>query len=691
MKKNMVLVLVVLFLTTSVGLTYAKNLSDSFQYISPIPGSKLVSKETGIILRPGEILAIDNNIITSLARIEGSISGSHSYEALISDDQKTVILKPDNLFQPGEIVTVALEKRLTTITGQQSGTGSFSFTISPKRGRLLSESDWRAVYDEYYPAGSESSTGPDENLLIEKDASLPSDFPPIVVNVSDNPDTGNIFIANMGFDDNSRYLMILDNSGHPVFYKKVHAPALDFKRQPNGLLSYIYDYEIYFYVMDSTYTVIDSFRTIGYDTDKHDFQMLDNGHVLLMAYDPQTVDMSVIVPGGNPEATVIGLIIQELDVNKNVVFQWRSWDHFEITDATYTNFTYNTIDYVHGNTLELDYDGNLLTCCRNMDEFTNIDRHTGEIIWRLGGINNQFAVMDDFVGWSRPHDIRRLPNGNITIFDNGRLNTPQLSRAVEYELDEVNMICTQVWEYRHSPDVFGPFMGNAQRLPNGNTMIGWGGITFTTLTECRPNGSTAFELTLVNVPIAWTYRAFRFPWNGFAPAPYLIAEPYNERVRLVFSKFGDANVVKYYIYMGLEPEPTAIVDSTSDNYYDITGLFNDTTYYFRVTAIDDHANESPFSNEEEVVPFVNYLYISGDINGDGNIRGSDITYGFRYFIGIGPPPPDSMYNDLTDRWLYVAADVNGDCNFYGSDITFIIKYLRYFNDTLLYCPQTPPY
>ncbi len=49
-----------------------------------------------------------------------------------------------------------------------------------------------------------------------------------------------------------------------------------------------------------------------------------------MSYDPQMVDMSKIVPGGNPNATVTGLIVQEIDENKNVVFQWRSWDHFKL-------------------------------------------------------------------------------------------------------------------------------------------------------------------------------------------------------------------------------------------------------------------------------------------------------------------------------------------------------------------------
>ena len=79
---------------------------------------------------------------------------------------------------------------------------------------------------------------------------------------------------------------------------------------------------------------------------------------------------------------VVGLIIEEQDENKNVVFQWRSWDHFKITDATYDiDLTDSVVDYVHGNAIEVDDDGNLLISSRHMDEVTKIDRQTGEIIW----------------------------------------------------------------------------------------------------------------------------------------------------------------------------------------------------------------------------------------------------------------------------------------------------------------------
>jgi hypothetical protein len=54
----------------------------------------------------------------------------------------------------------------------------------------------------------------------------------------------------------------------------------------------------------------------------------------------------------------------------------------------------------------------------------------------------------------------------------------------------------------------------------------------------------------------------------------------------------------------------------------------------------------------------------------------DVTYGVRYFKGVGPVPRDSCYMDSTGTYLYVAGDVNGNCEFRGSDITKLVAYFK---------------
>ena len=60
------------------------------------------------------------------------------------------------------------------------------------------------------------------------------------------------------------------------------------------------------------------------------------------------------------------------------------------------------------------------------------------------------------------------------LFDNGNDHDPPISRAVEYELDEIEMTANLVWEFSHPENYVGLAMGSAQRLQNDNTLINWG-------------------------------------------------------------------------------------------------------------------------------------------------------------------------------------------------------------------------
>jgi hypothetical protein len=496
---------------------------ERYQYLSPVPGSQRVSPRNNVVIRLGAALD-PASVARGLLTVTGSISGSHSGRLVLSDDRKTIVYRPDLPFALGEAVSVRLEPGVETADGGSLPAVSFGFTISasdPSQmpATIPEEFSWLRRAAPADPRQTDIPPDPGAPYSTPCD-SLPTHYPAPVVLASNDPGSGAVFIAPFKAGNNDERLLIIDNSGAPLFYRSVSGvgPAFDFKRQPDGRLTYYLLQPSRFIVLDSTYAVVDSFETgNGYVTDVHELQLLPNGHALLMSYDLEPVDMSVYVTGGDPNARVYGLILQELDSAKNVVFQWRSWDHFAFTDCASPGvpLTGSVIDYVHGNAIELDADGNLLLSSRHMNEITKIDRQTGSIIWRLGlnAVNNEFTFLNDSRGFSHQHDIRRLPNGHITLYDNGNYMTPAYSRAVEYSLDEVGKVAVQVWEYRNAPDVFGGFMGNVQRHTDGATFIGWGG-TFTNpkVTEVHADGSTAFEVGFQD-PGLLSYRAFRYPWQ----------------------------------------------------------------------------------------------------------------------------------------------------------------------------------
>src|SRR6266540_4839057 len=112
-------------------------------------------------------------------------------------------------------------------------------------------------------------------------------------------------------------------------------------------------------------------------------------------------------------------------------------------------------------------DGTLLISCRHMNEITKIDRQSGQILWRMGlnALNNMFKFPNDTRGWSHQHDARILPNGHLTLFDNGNNLSPQYSRALEFALDEQNLVATKVWDRHHEPEAYSSFMGNVELEP----------------------------------------------------------------------------------------------------------------------------------------------------------------------------------------------------------------------------------
>ena len=526
-------------------------------YLSPVPGSKYITRETNIIIKFKDILNF-NLIKSENFIISGTKSGLHSYKITQTDERNTILLKPDVPFTAGEDVKIEILPGIYSSNGKLFTGYKFNFTITSNPVKIN-----RSLKIPYSDEIKNSNFhNPVDNSVanpVFRNESLPPDFPNITVLAKDHPDPSYLFLSNLAFGPGATpYLLVLDNYGYPLLYKKMIAPCLDFKLQHNNLFTY---YDLAggtYYATNTSFSIVDSFNCgNGYSADFHELLILQNYHSYLMSYDSQHVNMSEIVPGGDTNAVVSGLIIQELDGNKNVIFQWRSWDHFQITDALGIDLTAHNIDYVHGNAIDLDDDGNVLISSRHMSEITKINRQTGNIMWRLGGKNNQFTFTNDTIGFSYQHAIRNLSNGKYILFDNGNMHNPRFSRAVEYSVDAVNKTATLIWQYRNTPDIYGNAMGNAQRLAGGNTVIGWGSANPTVI-EAKPDGSKAFELTF-DIGIV-SYRAFKFTWDGAPlqiPATHLLGQNYPNPFNPVTSiKFGISEdgfvTIKIYDLLGRE-------------------------------------------------------------------------------------------------------------------------------------------
>lgn len=629
-------------------------------YLSPSQNAKYVSLENNIIIGFDE--TVKSSDLNSLITVTGSLSGNHEGKITIVENGKKILFKPFQPFVLNETVEVRLNNIKTAFNKSNSLTYSFQ-TPAVK----LTEAQMRE-----YQLNNEFS----EKLPFEGSY---GNLPPLTVNIKTNPSPGRILLCSELFGAYNSNIQIVNNDGSVYRSDDRGGFSIHFERQKNGMFT-IYENEIY-YQLDSNFNRVDSFYCgNGYTTDQRDVVLLNNGHALVMAYDPQPYDMSVIYPGGNPNATVVGLIVQEIDENKDVVFQWSSWDVFDVLDGRFGSFTNSFIDPFHGNAIEDDSDGNIIFSSRNSYEITKISRSTGDIIWRFGGGHNQFTYANDTIPFQGQHNVSRLANGNITIFDNGNNRTPQqYTRALEYSLDEVNKVATLVWSYIHSPVSFSQFQGSVQRLRNGNTMIGWGKNNLnTTLTEVTPSGEIVLEMSFPAGNVS--YRALRDEYNLTLNIRMATEGMYNT----VTDNLNRKDTVT--VFVRNVTSPYAIVDSVKTSvdsvtmnaicsYYNVYGG----TYYISVkhrngletwskaggeTFVTNGAYIYDFRSaaamafgDNQVLKGSKYCIYSGDINQDGIIDATDLS-------GI---ENDAM-NSLTG---YVTTDLNGDDIVDATDISIV--------------------
>ncbi|SOB88977.1 aryl-sulfate sulfotransferase [Streptomyces sp. 1331.2] len=197
----------------------------------------------------------------------------------------------------------------------------------------------------------------------------------------------------------------------------------------------------------------------------HDAHHLDDGGVLYTEIEPLRGAEAKAVLGGVPGSeaggeTVWADTITEVGADGATRWSWRAAEHLDRADYP-LHPDYAREHWPLINSVTPLADGNILASLRSVSAVVVISRATGKILWRSrpGTVSQQ-------------HNPTELADGRLLVFDNGVFRPGHdvpYSRVIEIDRarDEV------VWEY-HDPareSFFAPFMGSAQRLANGNTLV----------------------------------------------------------------------------------------------------------------------------------------------------------------------------------------------------------------------------
>jgi arylsulfate sulfotransferase len=260
----------------------------------------------------------------------------------------------------------------------------------------------------------------------------------------------------------------------------------------------------------------------------HEARRLPDGRILVLAANERLV-RDVQGPG---ELDIIGDMILVLNSNLEVEWAWDAFDHLDLKRKALLDqkcqqsgtagcpvfrLAGSANDWLHGNSLALTPDGNIIYSARHQDWVIKIDYRnglgSGAVLWRLGQGGDFRIESNDPAPWfSHQHDanfVASEPVQRLLVFDNG--NSRQVSdasahsRGQVFEIDEATLTAKLVFNVDLGGYAFA--LGSAQRLANGNYHfnLGWTPDTHSHSLEYTPAG----ELVTHIEAGAQQYRSLR--------------------------------------------------------------------------------------------------------------------------------------------------------------------------------------
>jgi Arylsulfotransferase (ASST) len=463
-------------------------------------------------LQPSEIASVS---------VVGSRSGGHGGRLVALPAGAGTAFVPQHQFTSGERVSVTAQLR-SPADGTASGASGasqlrFSFGVSaPARVRQFADA---ALARASGPLARAS--GP----LSRNFVSAPRLHPPLVSFSADNDHhSGDIFISPNHTPQVGP--MIINGLGKLVWFSPQSASAFNlevqhYQGQPvltwwqGNVVGIGYGAHGEDVIMNRSYHQVAVLHAgNGYSSDLHEFQLTRQGTALIDAYVPEKANLSSV--GGSSNGTVLDCVIQELDIKTGkLLWEWHSLGHIPLSASERTpgSFGAKPYDYFHLNSIEQLPDGNLMVSARNTWALYKINRTTGQVMWTLGGKQNNFheGPGTDFY-WQ--HDAH-IQGNNLTVFDDAwdgvsgqQKESESSAKVMSINIGARTLSLTR--RFTHYPPLITGAEGSVQLLPKGNVFVGWGSDPH--FSEYGVHGKQVVDGSL---PLGTnTYRAYRFPWTA---------------------------------------------------------------------------------------------------------------------------------------------------------------------------------
>lgn len=354
------------------------------------------------------------------------------------------------------------------------------------------------------------------------------------------PEKGYILISFHGLQlVDPSYSLVLDAQGNILYYRgnpELNRSMFNLKKivLPQNKIRYITHVQNdagitlswvrgYYLIMDEKFNVIDKVKLLPTNkhpallADEHDLLMIDDGHYIAIGYNVK----DTILPNGK-KSQIVHNVIQEQKDGK-VLLDWNSEDYPFLQNTCYEKCPQENsrnADYVHTNSLFIDpQDENIILSSASGYFVMKIERHSGKIIWILGGKNDNFRIPKENI-FLRQHAVYFNDEHKLIILDNQFSVLPpryyknenilpplKYSRVLSFDIDEKNKKINSIEQF--PLDFKIEFMGSAEKLENGNWLIGCGSSYKCAARVINTKGKILWQLN-VQQPYK-TFRTYYIP------------------------------------------------------------------------------------------------------------------------------------------------------------------------------------
>ena len=263
--------------------------------------------------------------------------------------------------------------------------------------------------------------------------------------------------------------------------------------------------------------------TVGGDI--HEIELTDEGTALMSAYEPMEYDLTAY---NISNGWLADSIFEEIDIaTNNLIFSWRASEHIAL-NASYADpgatgiSSDSPYDFFHINSIEKDDSGNYLISARHTHGIYYINGTNGDVIWTMGGKDNQFEDKSDGqatnFAWQHDARWRNTDLTEMTLFDNGAadwVKTENETRGLWLSIDYDDMSVTLKQDYISPEGILSISQGSVQVLSNGNVFMGYGSNG--AFIEYTNDGQVIWDVQfgIIGNASVQSYRAYKQNWQGF--------------------------------------------------------------------------------------------------------------------------------------------------------------------------------